>query len=305
MVGIARFLVLTTAVAILLPHSAAALAPRPDRKLTQDDAIALSVHRADRIVVGRVPTEHDTTVSRGEHSGPATFHKARFSPERWLKGPRARGDFAFCLLPGDRAGGQEIVGTRGVELPGPRGTFILFVHRPDFPGAPAITYGGALQRSCTWVSIQTSDPYHVPGLYRWTDKEEAAVRRAVARQSIDALIRRADRIVLGRVLPPSNARPAPGSAYAQAPRTIAATRTLKATHRARVDVQPVVPFWSPGGSRSETTTEFLWLLHRSPSGALEPVDLLAGIVEVRGGRVPAWNMSLAEAIARIRSVGSR
>jgi len=131
------------------------------------------------------------------------------------------------------------------------------------------------------------------------------VRRAVARQSIDALIRRADRIVLGRVLPASDARASPGSAYSQPPRTIAASRTLKAAHRARVDVQPVVPFWSPGGSRSQTTTEFLWLLRRAPGGALEPVELLAGIVEVRGGRVPAWNMSLDDAIARIRSAGAR
>jgi len=129
------------------------------------------------------------------------------------------------------------------------------------------------------------------------------VRKAVARQSIDALIRRADRIVLGRVLPPSNSTASKPFAapHTQPPRTIAVARTLKGTPRTRVDVQPVVPDWCPGGHVKEATTDFLWVLRRAPNGALEPVELLAGIVVVRGGRVPAWGMSLDAAIERIQS----
>jgi hypothetical protein len=52
----------------------------------------------------------------------------------------------------------------------------------------------------------------------------------------------------------------------------------------------------------EPTTDFLWLLRRAPNGALEPVELLAGIVVVQGGRVPAWGMSLDAAIERIQSL---
>ena len=276
--------------------------PAPGRPLTPDEVIAQKAHHADRILVGRILSEYDTTVVRGPHSGLATFQHVRFAPERTLKGSSSRREIAFCSLPPD----QDVLGPagrRGPDRPGYSGTLLLYVHRPDYSrNSPEDTYGGAVQRSCRWVSLP-AEPSG-PGLVAWTKEEEVKVRQAVARQSIEALIRGADRIVLGRVLPLSNTTASKPFAapHTQPPRTIAVVRTLKGTPRARVDVQPVIPVWCPGGSVKEPTTDFLWLLRRAPNGALEPVELLAGIVVVQGGRVPAWGMSLDAAIERIQSL---
>ena len=199
--------------------------------------------------------------------------------------------------------GRANIGERSAERAWPQGTFIFFLQRPqEKQDAPSHTYLGALQRSCEWMSIEGQNSYFLSGSSPWTKALEAEVRRAVRRQSIDALIRSSDRIVLGRTLPHSGKRAASGSTYNGAPRTIAVSRTLKGTPRARLDVQPVVPFWNqPEGSATEGKREFLWLLRRARTGAFEPVELLAGIVEVREGRVPAWGMSLDRARRRIEA----
>jgi hypothetical protein len=274
----------------------------PGRELTRDDVLALTVHRAGSIVVGHMISQHDTTVQRGEHSGAVTFQKARFNPDRTLKGPALRGVLPFCWLPASELASHNRIGERSPDQVWTRGRFILFLHRPrEDLEAPEHTYLGALQRTCAWIAIEESPGYYFDSRYPWNSSLEAEVRRAVARQAIDALIRRSDRIVLGRVRPHSGNRPAAGSHYNDAPRTIAVSRTLKGLHRARVDVQPVVPFWNqPDGWATEGKREFLWLLRRTRGGALEPVELLAGIVEVRNGRVPDWNMSLEDAVRRIQ-----
>jgi hypothetical protein len=200
---------------------------RPGRPLTPDEVIAQKVHHADRVLVGRILSEYDTTVVRGPGSGLATFQHVRFAPERALKGSSSRRVIAFCSLPESDFRELGPAGRRGPDRPGYPGTLLLYVHRPDFPSAPESTYGGALQRSCPWVSIKGHEPSE-SGLVAWTKEEEAMARQAVARQSIDALIRRADRIVLGRVLPPSNTPASKPFAapHSQPPRTIAVVSTL-------------------------------------------------------------------------------
>lgn len=290
---------------LLTPLPAAASStPAPGRELTHDDRMALTVQRAGSVVIGRMVSDHDTTEESSD-----TFQKARFATDRRLKGPRVARSLSFCWLP--RGMQARLPGTkpgRSLERPWPDDRFVLFLQKPDFKGASANTYGGALQRTCAWYAIQSPGlhGYYLDDRLPWSAALEKQVRAAIARQEIDALIRRADRVVLGRILPASEKRAASGSTYNGAPRTVAVARTLKGARRARLDLQPVVPFWNqPEGWSTEGKREFLWLLRRTRGGALEPVELLAGIVEVRGGRVPAWDMSLDAAIDRIRSVRPR
>jgi hypothetical protein len=263
----------------------------PGRELTRDDVFALSIHRAGAIVVGQMISQRDTTVQRGKNRNPVRFQHGLFAPERRLKGPRTRGALSFCFL------SDSYRGRPGSPIAWHPGRFVLFLQGPT-EEREAWKYLWTEQR-CEWFATDETG-YFLAGLVAWTPAVEADVRREVGRQAIDGMIRRADRIVLGRVRPHSGNRPAAGSIYNDAPRTIAVSRTLKGPLRARLDVQPVVPFWSPGGWAEEDKHEFLWLLHRTRTGALEPVGLLAGIVEVRRGRVPDWGMSLEHAVRRIQ-----
>lgn len=277
--------------------------PAAGRDLTRNDRMALTVHRAGAIVVGRMVSAHDTTIRNGPRG--ATFQKARFAPTRRLKGPALEREFSFCWLPaGQRPTGPgSRAGTRTPEIRWQRKPFLLFLQKPADRQAPADTYGGALRRSCAWYGIEAENSlggFYLDDRPVWSPALEKEVRAAIARQDIDALIRRSASIALGRVLPPSTKRASTPAARNAGLRTIAVTRMLKGPPRKRLDVLPVVPFFDHrGGGAPEGTREFLWLLRRGPTGALEPVELLAGIVEVRDGRVPAWGMSLEAALGRI------
>jgi hypothetical protein len=126
-------------------------------------------------------------------------------------------------------------------------------------------------------------PQSTPPPTEWTAEYENEVRREITLQIPRTLAAGSDLIVLAR-------RPKydfPG------PRDWTVERTLKGRARKRVNLSTVLP-----GGRPYAGERALLLLRRVGQ-SYEPVRVGAGIVPVLEDRVPSWNCSLEEAIARV------
>jgi hypothetical protein len=117
---------------------------------------------------------------------------------------------------------------------------------------------------------------------------------------MDALARRADRIVLGRIDRDRQRRHASGAAGPGGNAVpIRIERTLKgASDSPWVVVDTVAPY------RGHDDSAHVWFLHRGPGGTYEPLELRGGLFEVSGARIPRLGLALDEAIARIERAAS-
>jgi hypothetical protein len=277
----------------LAAAAGASLHPAPSRPLTRDERLAIRIRAAEAIVVGRLVSFHDTTVTRGGGPGgwPMVFNKTRLVPERWLKGPGGRDTLLFCALTGQTTFVEGTKpGVRGPERSYGGARVIVFMSPPaDEPVSGPETALGALQRSCRWVTgvVLLGGMDDVPDVSPADPAFVAEVQRGLSRQSSTAMARKADAIVLARV---TNARPGGTHVDLRVDRALAGGLA----QGARLRVELVAPL----ANRFRGWTG-LFFLRRTKAGGYAALEAIGGILEVEKGRVPLWSMSLEEAEKRI------
>jgi hypothetical protein len=209
-----------------------------------------------------------------------------FESIRALKGRAPGRAFRFVLWKNWEAGrgANALAGTRGPthDVRGDRRVLVGFEDLHDSTRAPAKTQLGAAQRVVRWATSESSSPYSAARFGNWTVGYERQVREETGRQKPQALARGSDRVVLART---------PARTFGGA-HEWTVERTIKGSASRKVPVRTVVPSDDDFGPRA-------LLFLRKVGDVYEPSRLGAGIVPVRGNRVPSWNCSLDEAIARV------
>jgi hypothetical protein len=248
----------------------------PTRPLSEADRLALKVGEAALIVVGHVVSTYDSTTSVSVAGAESMRHVlvVTFEPRQVLKGPRQSRTMRYVNW---KESLYFVIG----ERPGDRGP--TYDQRDS---APMIVF---LDDLADWASEGAPVPEEkisrwatrYPLVSDWTESFEQDVRNEVARQQPEAMASRADRIVLAH----------PTNEHWMDPQPWIVERTLRGEATSRLDVRLV----SPESHRQGTNLLFL----KKVGSIYEPVSLAGGAVPVRKGRVPRWNCSLDEAIARI------
>ena len=212
--------------------------------------------------------------------------------ERWLKwklGTRVDA----CVNPSDNFRGDSWEEAGIGRAVGDRRVIAFLEAIRERRTAPVNTPLGVLQQSCRWYVQEQSPGYSRPSIVAWSAEREREVRRAVLRQTPGSLAGAAGRIVLARTRPGYHP-------HFDAHRF----QVLRVFKGPEADSSLVVDLVVPWGEWK--AGPFFCFLRTGPTGNLEPVELHGGIVEVRGDRVPAWGLGLAEAESLIvRLVHSR
>ena len=274
-------LVVTTAVADASPY------PATSRPLTRPELVSTTVHEAAWILVGDFVSQRLTDVDPASGLNGYLPYHVGFRPRRWLKGDEQAGELEICWWPRAEDSPQPGLRIGGGPLPPPLAgqTFIVFARRPD-DRSPAAD-------SCTWFGIPGDEPWLLPALSPWSQGLEDEVRQAIGRQVPELLALRSDRVVLGVVEREPGKAGAPG-----VPATfVRVMRTLKGPRApARLPLRLV----DDRALAVNDPRPRLFFLRRAGDGVFEPVELIAGVLAVRGGRVPDWDLSLEEAVRKIR-----
>jgi hypothetical protein len=282
---LARTAFLVLVLSVLWGASGEASWVAPDRPITPEEKLAGTIAECPLVAIGHMISVYDTTVVRDPSGvGLGTIAVVTFEPTRTLKGRSPGRQFRFVLWMDAHFTSQSRAGTRGqtFDVRGDRLVLVCFQDLHDSERAPERTMLGASQRISRWATSESASPYSVPRLADWSASYERQIRQAIARQAPEALARRSSQIVLAR----APLHPFPG------PQPWTVERTVKGPATRRVQVRVVAPSNPEVGPRA-------LLFLRKVGGLYEPTDLYAGVVSVRGDRVPSWNCSLEEAIARV------
>jgi hypothetical protein len=134
----------------------------------------------------------------------------------------------------------------------------------------------------------------LPALSPWNQGLEDEVRQALGRQVPEVLALRADRVVLGTVErePGKAGAIGPPATFVRVTRVIEGPRTPTRLTLRLVDDRAVA---------MNDRRPRLFFLSRAADGVFEPVELIAGVLPVRNGRVPDWDLSLDDAVKRIQN----
>jgi hypothetical protein len=280
--GVAASLV---AVGILVPCAAGASNwPVPSRPLTPAEVQGNSVHRAERVLVGDIVSWRLTDVDSVEGLiGYLPYHVG-IRPRRWLEGNEGPGTFTVCWWPPHDQRPIPVWGGGSPRFP-LHGSFVVFARRPT-GGSPAAD-------SCAWFAIPDYRPWTLPAFSPWTERLEGEVRSAVQRQEPAELALRSHRVVLGTL------EREPSRKAGQAPTPfVRVSRSLKGGKApGKIPIR-----WMDDGSIAwNTKARHLVFLRQAPGGVVEPVELGAGVVSVVGDSVPAWSMTLEDAIELIEA----
>ena len=265
--------------------------------------LAITIANAEVVAIGRLVSRHDTTVVRGPSFSNATFGVVRMHVNRWLKGKQAHPNLTFSWLWRQEA---EDEGSPGPGHRTPEGDMSgwgpVIVYLDDAhndPLAPRDTWLGAIQRTSPWVARPGSDRSLRSGLEPCDSALEAQVLLEIARQTPDALVRSASHILLVRADTTADPGADPPHGYNRPGRRFRVLHAYKGatlSDRIRILMFPQAISW-------QSNSQFLVFLREVVrlGNSYEPIRLDAGVVEVKNGRVPAWNCTFDQAVARIRA----
>ena len=239
----------------------------PARPLTADETLDLAVSESDAVAVGNVVAIRDTIVDMVGGTGIPSRSLALHVTEL-LSGAVPGIDLAVGVSPADDA-------SQYAEL----------LARPELRSRQALFF---LRRSPSgWVFREYPDP---PSLQLPPPEALAAavagVRRAVARQSPDSLLARADLVVLGSRGPLDSRCAETGVVRECATVTVREVLAGPAAPESLRVTSAVVGHMPAGDA--------VYVLRRLRDGLYETVGFRSGSLSVRDGRVERWGLSVDE-----------
>ncbi len=159
----------------------------PRRSLTDDEKLSLTVSQSDAIVIASVREVRDSTFElrsdpESASSEGVSFVAVTLTPQQWLKGEPEPGDLHVGMFPTmDRV----LDDVQRCFREGPV-TAVFFLRRSPRGWMVSDDPGGFLTGRLLVLDQPTSGTPELP-----------ALRAAVARQSLDSLLTRADLVILG------------------------------------------------------------------------------------------------------------
>ena len=248
----------------------------PSRPMTEGDALAERVANADLIVVGHVRSRYDsvTSITLAKLEVMRQVGIVTLAPTRVLMGEAQPRSMRYLQWVDKRAWPEnEKIGDRTTSLDlSDTDAAILFLE--DLRKRRVLGLRRMPEdRIAPWA---TREPQA-----NWTEEYERAVKLEIEMQRPENMAKLADLIVIAHPLDDRWVDP----------QDWAVERSIKGGTLSRVKVRLV----SPKSSREGTNLLFL----KRVGSLYEPVRVGGGAVPVRESRVPHWNCSLDEAIARI------
>jgi len=245
---------------------------QPARPLSRDELLELAVSESDAIGVGRVAGVHDTLANVVNGVGiPVRSMTVEIS--EWLLGRPGTSAIEVCVPSADSSPlFSDILLTQGLS----DRQAVFFLDRAGagwslraYPDPPAVQF---LESRSAALSV--SD-----------------LRRAIARQSPDSLMARADLIVVGSR--GEQASRCPSGALERECVTVRVKNVLAGGPAPdSLRAYSVMMGHIPAG-------DALYLLKRMPVGDFETVGFRSGSLSIKSGRVDQWGLTLDQVRARV------
>ena len=261
--------------ALAIPIAVAAHATtwiEPARPLSQNESLELAVSECDAIGVGRITAVHDT-LANVVHGVGIPVRSMTLEVSEWISGTPGTSVVEVGVPSADNS---------------PLFSDILLTQRLSDRHAMFF-----LNRAGTGWSLRA---YPDPPAVQFIEPGAASlavanVRHAIARQSPDSLMARADLIVVGSS--DQQASRCPSSAPERECVTVQVSNVLAGGPAPdSLRVYSVVVGEIPAG-------EALYLLKRMPAGEYETVGFRSGSLSIRSERVDQWDLTLDQVRARL------